>query len=241
MDPTNSPRDVVNKLAPTEPGAPAADDHDRIGPPAPEVIARGYELDTYDTRSVLSVPLLVILFFVLAFGTVTVLFNVIAYPKPDGSAHPIASETNKAPLTDRLKRNYRGPTNGSGQPGLEPARPLHRGELARAFTQTPVAGAEGNSPELHPEDLRLARDKFPALYAEGAGKLPFDKSGELSDDALKAYFPVQAAGTVPANSRFLPTGSNAGRGAEGSVVVVPELPKPPAPPVPPVPPKGGKP
>ncbi len=210
------------------------DDHMPSGPPAPEVIARGYELDTYDTRSVLSVPLLVILFFVLAFGTVTIIFSFIAYPKSDGSAHPIASETNKAPLNDRLKRNYRGPTNGSGQPGLEGAKQLTGGEMARAMQQKPLPGSDVNTTEPSYASQRVAKDRNPALFADGPGKLPFDKSGELSNEALKAYFPVQAAGTAPANSQFLPTGSNAGRGAEGSVVVVPELPKPPAP-------KGGKP
>src|SRR3569832_1081831 len=85
-----------------------ADDHGPSGPPPAEVIARGYEADGYDTRSVLSVPLLVILFFVLAFGTVTVIFSFIAYPKADPKAHPGAVERNKAPLDQRYARIHRG-------------------------------------------------------------------------------------------------------------------------------------
>ena len=65
--PTPSPNpgaDPVKVLAPKAPGQPSHDDHDTSGPPAPEVIARGYEEDVYDTKTVLSVPALVVFFFV---------------------------------------------------------------------------------------------------------------------------------------------------------------------------------
>src|SRR4051794_37984981 len=104
------------------PGSPPADDHSPHGPPSPEVIARGYEADVYDSKTVLSVPILVILFFVLAFGTVTVIFSFIAYPKSDDRAHPRAAGRNKAPLDDRLARIDRDPDKGNGQPRLEPLK-----------------------------------------------------------------------------------------------------------------------
>src|SRR4051812_36506717 len=88
---TGPPGAPSTPLAPKVPGSPAADEHDTSGPPAPEVIKRGYEEDVYDSKTVLSVPLLVILFFVLAFGTVSVIFYFIAYPKNgDPNAHPQA-------------------------------------------------------------------------------------------------------------------------------------------------------
>ena len=82
------PADPIGGLAPVAPGSPRADDHDVSGPPAADTIARGHEIDAYDTTSVMSVPLLVVLFFVLAFGTVSVIFYFI-FPNPaDPQAHP---------------------------------------------------------------------------------------------------------------------------------------------------------
>lgn len=239
MQPTDSPRDPVNKLAPKEPGAPAADDHDRSGPPSAEVIARGYEADTYDMKSVLSVPLLVLLFFVLAFGTVTIIFSFIAYPKGgvNAKAHPGAAERNKAPLNERLGRIQRG--GEVDQPRLEPLK-LRSGN-SRAITRPELSVAEGNSPELHPEDLIPTKDRFPALYASGDGKYGLDKTMSLADAELKTLFPVQKDGTKPASSLHVPSAANAGRGAEESCVVLPGTPQIPAggtsqaPP-----PKGGK-
>jgi hypothetical protein len=220
-------------MSSTNPTHGGHDDHMPSGPPADEVIKRGYEADTYDARTVLSVPLLVILFFVLAFGTVTILFSFIAYPKSDGKAHPVAAERGKEPLNDRLKRIDRGPNNGTGQPRLEPLK-LRDGE-SRAITRPELPVSEGNSPELHPEDLRLSKDKFPALYSEKAGEYAYDKIGAMSNDKLKELFKVQGNGTLPGRSQFAPTGANAGQGAEGSTVPLPAFPA--APPAP----KGGKP
>lgn len=203
------------------PGEPAADDHGGIGPPSQEVIARGYEADTYETGTVLSVPLLVILFFVLAFGTVTVIFSFIAYPKGGvkPNAHPGAVDRNKAPLNDRLNRIGRG--KEVDQPRLEPLK-LRSGD-ARAITRPELPVAEGNSPELHPEDLIPTKERFPELYS-AEGKYGLDKTMGLSNEGLLQLFPVQKPGTKPASSQHVPTSSNAGRGAEESSVVLPAAP-----------------
>jgi hypothetical protein len=208
------------------PGSPHADDHSPQGPPPPEVIARGYEADVYDSKTVLSVPLLVILFFVLAFATVTVIFSVIAYPKSvNAKAHPRAAELNKAPLDERLKRIDRDEEKANGQPRLEPLR--RRSGEARAISRPELP--EGNSPELHPEELRPTKgeDKFDPLFVTGPDRIGIDKTMSLSDAALKALFPVQPGASLPLNSRHVPTAANAGRGAEGSLAVSPELPKEP--------------
>jgi hypothetical protein len=206
-------------------GAPAADDHGGIGPPAPEVIARGYEADTYENSTVISVPLLVLLFFVLAFGTVTIIFSFIAYPKNgvNPNAHPGAAGRNKEPLNERLGRIHRG--GEVDQPRLEPLK--KREGDARGMPRPETA--EGNSPELHPEDLIPNKDRFPSLYAGGDGRLGLDKTMSLSDEGLKQYFSVQKAGTKPPVSQHVPTASNAGRGAEGSQVILPTTPNVPAP------------
>lgn len=211
-----------------------------IGGPDQDTVKRGYEADTYDAKSVISVPLLVILFFVLAFGTVTVLFRWLAYPPGDPKAHPVASERNKAPLNDRMARIGRG--KEVDQPRLEPLR-LRTGDDTKSRGITRPEAKEGNSPELHPEDLIATPERFPALFQSAAGKYGLDRTMALGDDALAKLFPVAKAGTQLPSSLTASTGSNAGRG------VPPALPKadppptkpkdvtpvPPAP-VPPVPP-----
>ena len=219
---------------PQPPGAPHSDDHDGLsGPPPQDVIARGYEADVYDARTVLSVPFLVILFFVIAFAVVSAIFYFIAYPKPNPKANPLAVERNDVPLNDRLERIDRGPKNGSGQPRLEPLR-LRSGN-PRVITRPELPVADGNSPELHPEDLWVTPERFPALFVAGGGRYGLDRTMGLDDKVLEKLFPVQKSGTAPLDSHHVPTASNAGRGAAGSLVVPPGSanPQPPAPAPPP--------
>ncbi|MBN9122070.1 MAG: hypothetical protein J0I06_23505 [Planctomycetes bacterium] len=213
-------------MQPTNPASqPAADDHAPMGPPPPEVIARGYEADVYDAKSVISVPLLVVFFFVLAFGTVTVIFRFIAYPKADPRVHPAAAERNKRPLNERLAGigHDDQAKQTREQPRLEVLRQRTGGDLARAITRPETA--EGNSPELHPEDLRATKEHYPALFQTGGGKYGIDKVLDLGDDKLKALFPVQADGSRPIDSQHAPSASNAGRGGGESPVVRPPVPK----------------
>lgn len=219
-------------VPPAPPGQPQPDDHAPHGPPSKEVIDRGYEEDVYDARTVLSVPLLVILFFVLAFGTVSILFAFIAHPKPSGKAHPAAAEANRRAINERLKDNYRGPENGEGQPRLEPLKV--RDGQSRAITRPELPVSEGNSPELHPEDLRVSKDKFPALYNTGPNKYGLDRTMELPSEALAKLFPARQGTNAsrPLNSQHTPTAANAGRGAEESTAETPGPEKPPTAPAP---------
>lgn len=210
--------DPVNQLAPKEPGAPSADDHDTSGPPAPEVIARGYEEDVYDAKTVLSVPALVVVFFVLAFGTVTVLFSFISKPAADPNAHPQAKARNEADLNARLHRIGRG--REVDQPRLEPLREREsRGKAdATAITRPEKPGV--NSPELHPEDLIPNKDRHPELYQGGGVSL--DKVFAVSDEGLKGLFKSSSAplSEDPPYSSY--SGSDAGRSAHRGRVVQPE-------------------
>jgi hypothetical protein len=208
----------------TTPGAPMPDDHGAMGAPSPATVARGYEEDVYDSRTVLSVPILVILFFVLAFGTVTILFGFIAYPKGSAGAHPEAAERNKRPLNERLMDNDRGlgsAKTGDGQPRLEPLR-LRSGP-ARAITRPELPA--GNSPEIHPEDIRPSKERFPAMYGEGGSGVGIGQVMGLDQAALKSLFPVQKGATTLPASEHVPTLANAGRGASESKVILPPLPK----------------
>jgi hypothetical protein len=198
--------------------APKADEHGPSGGPAPEVIKRGYEEDVYDSRSVISVPLMVILFFVLAFGTVTILFGFLRHSPNDPNAHPAASERNKAPLNDRIGRIHRG-SKDVNQPGLEPMR--QRAGDARAMSQPELPGV--NSPEIHPEDLRATKDRYPDLFKTEPGRMGIDQTMQLSDTQLRALFPAKD-GPGATHSQHLPTAANAGRGAAESVAKPPALP-----------------
>ena len=85
-------------------GLPQDDGHGgELGRRLPETIARGHEIDAYDTNSVLSVPLLVVLFFVLAFGTVSMIFYFI-FPSeagPERASDGRWSEHRQRSSTDR--------------------------------------------------------------------------------------------------------------------------------------------
>jgi hypothetical protein len=228
MSTTNpdSPRDPVNQLAPTEPGAPAADDHDRSGPPDPAVIKRGYEEDNYDTRSVISVPIMVIVFFVLAFGTVTILFQFLAPTPDDPRAHPAVVERNDQSLPKRIAEL---PRRGR----LEPMR-IRTGN-SHAITRPAVAdgmAANENSREIHPDDIIPSPTNTPTLYKSewlGTGK---QFARITIDDAMAAAAKadlLKAApdGTRPPASNKVPTAANAGVGFGYSKAVPPALPNPP--------------
>lgn len=222
---------TVSGLAPTEPGSPKADDHTGGGAPSTETIARGHEEDRYDAISVLSVPLLVVIFFVLAFTTVSVIFYFI-YPSPnDPSVHPQARERNSAPLPERIGRIYRG-SKDVDQPRLEPLRMRTGDDRAITRPETPT----GNSPELHPEDIRPNATNTPALYRFGWVDANKTVARIALDDAMdilvaKNMLPLSKTPSSPHGSENVPTASNAGRGDGPSRSTPPQ--------VPPVPP-GGK-
>lgn len=181
-----------------------------LAQPDPEVIARGHEADGYDPTSVWSVPLLVVLFFVLAFVTTTILFYYLAPQPASPDTHPLAAERNKAPLEERLARITRG--GEVDQPRLEPLR-IRTGD-ARAITrpEAPV----GNSPEIHPEDLRPSPTTTPDLYRRGwldpnktAARVTIDEAMRLCLE--RNLLPVRKDAMLPPRSTQLPTSANAGR------------------------------
>jgi hypothetical protein len=195
------------------PGQPSPDDSHGFGKPDAETVKRGYEIDRYDTTSVLSVPVLVIFFFVLAFVTTTILFGYFTRSVNFPDAHPQAVERNQASTNERIARINRG-SKDVDQPRLEPLR--QRGPNSRAIT-SPEVGS--NPPYLHPEDVRAEPGRTPELF--GKAKVPIDKIIAAAD---KNLFPVQKEQSGPLPSTNVPTASNAGRGADHAVVVEPKLP-----------------
>jgi hypothetical protein len=213
MSTTNPPpgHDPVGALAPRQPGSPTPDDSNHGGGPSQAVIQRGYEADGYDTKSVISVPVLVIGFFVLAFTCVTILFAYFRHGPDDPLAHPQAVEANSKSLNERIaatpKRGRPEPlqmeNDGGGNPRRDP----------RAITRPPVA--EGNPPEFHPEQIRPSPVNTPTLYetkwldGNKFARVPIDDATTLW---LKSGVKVREGATPPTPSYEVPSGSNAGRG-----------------------------
>lgn len=207
------------------------DDHGGIGPPSAEAVRLGYEPDRYDTKSVVSVPILVILFFVLAFGTTTVVFMLMSKPGADPSANPLAVERNQANINERLTRTNRG-SHDVDQPRLEPLR-ARKGD-PRAITSSQEL--DGNPPYLHPEDNRADAARTPELFRMGwvdpakkdtarvAISAVMDAPDKVTIAAGKPLFPTSKNGTRPPASDHTPSAANAGRGAENATSTPPKLP-----------------
>jgi hypothetical protein len=203
-------------------GGSKPDDHDGFGRPSAESLRLGYEPDGYHTGSVVSVPVLVVVFFVLAFGCTTGLFMFFSKVTTDPAAHPMARERNQAELGDRLKRIGRG--SEVDQPRLEPLR-VRTGN-SRAITR-PEDPNGGNPPYVYPEDSRADAARTPELYrtgwADADRKVAQVPLAAVLDGAAPKLFPFQDHGSRPTSSTHVPTGSNAGRGAEHSEVVMPRV------------------
>ncbi|MCE9564662.1 MAG: hypothetical protein K8U57_21730 [Planctomycetes bacterium] len=204
-------------------GPGAADDHGGMGQPSAEALRLGYEPDGYHTASVISVPVLVIVFFVLAFGTTTVLFYFFSKSVAEPTTHPMAAERNGAPLNERMKRIGTG--SEVDQPRLEPLR-TRTGDN-RAITRPEDPNGE-NPPYMHPEDNRADLARFPELFRLGWADKDHKFAHVPLNDVLAGQvpnlFPVQKAGSRPLTSQHLPTAANAGRGAEHSEAELPKLP-----------------
>jgi hypothetical protein len=190
-------------------------------------IARGHEIDAYDTMSVLSVPLMVVVFFALAFTTVTIVFYFVSKSQDDPQANPMAVKDNSEPLDVKLGHIHRDKNLEKDQPRLEPL--VIRDGDPRIFGR-PLA-ATGNSPEIHPEDIHANKTNTPELFKTGpidqektASRITIDEAMKLAVD--KNLFPAQKAGTAKPNTTNVPSEANAGRGAGESSADPPKLPNP---------------
>ena len=189
-------------------------------------IRRGHEADVYDNKSVLSVPALVIFFFVLAFGVVSIIFYFLSGSVVEPEANPLAVEQNNRPLNQRLGDiHLDGPVN---QPRLEPLRMREGTEKAITSPPTPL----GNSPELHPEDIIPSKENTPELFASGPSpdkgfnRIPIDEAMKkaIGEEGKHTLFPTQPKIVMPPKSTNVPSEANAGRGFGPSTVVLPSLP-----------------
>jgi hypothetical protein len=194
----------------------------------PDAVRAGHEPDVFDVKPILGIPGAVVATFVVAFLVAASVYGYFAATKTnaDPMANPQAVARNEAPLDERLSRIDRQGLDKDkyrevDQPRLEPLRRL-AGE-GQSTTQPPLP--TGNSPEIHPEDIRpdLRPEKVPGLFRSGwvgAGK----KAARIPiTDALKLAADKKVAGTVlpvrkdpiklPTSDQ-LPSSANAGRGGQ---------------------------
>jgi hypothetical protein len=210
----------MNTTNPQHGSAPQADDHGASGPPPAETIARGHEIDAYDTTSVISVPLLVVLFFVLAFGTVSVIFYFIFPTQEDLTAHPMAVERSKQGVSERHEN--------IPSPRQDNFRELEGNSRSITSRERP----DVNSPNLHPEDIRANPSNTPALYKTGwvdpgksVARISIDEALALAaENKGNKILPVTKTPDHLRGSMHVPTAANAGRGADGSLAEPPQLP-----------------
>lgn len=133
---------------------------------ADDSIKAGHEPDRFRVSSVLYVPLLLVVFVLLAFGTVTLTFNYLTVKPPmDVSANRLAAAESQRNLNERFAAiSSTDPNARVAQPRLEylkqTANDASDPPFARSKRPIPAVGATW---ELYPEDLRPENFVDPTL------------------------------------------------------------------------------
>ncbi|MBX9581690.1 MAG: hypothetical protein K2X87_15415 [Gemmataceae bacterium] len=190
----------------------------------PSAVRAGHEPDVFQVAPILSIPLAVVVTFVIAFGVATAVFFFVLKPddgrSEDPFAHPEAKARNDAPLDQRLARLDRAGADSNtrfrelDQPRLEPLRLKEYDGQVTSRTDLPA----GNQPEIHPEDI--APGRYPGLQRGGwvepgkVARLPIGEAIKLagSDKGLNGQlFPVRKDPSRPVPWPDRAQESNAGR------------------------------
>jgi hypothetical protein len=196
-----------------------------LGAVNPDAMKAGHEPDnTFAVKPILGVPLAVVITFVIAFSVAAGAFAYFRTPEPDRYAHPDAIEKAKQGTNDRLSAIDRAGLQKNDlrqvdQPRLEPLKRLEADGLFHLRVPMPT----GNSPEIHPEEIKP--DRVAALQSAGYAdkdhkfaKIPIADAMRIAV-ADKAMFPVQKNGSKPTPTADKPSSSNGGAGVQ------PALPK----------------
>ena len=175
---------------------------------------------------ILSIPLAVVVTFVIAFAVATAVFFFVFKPEAeraeDRFAHPEGKARNTAPLNQRLARTDRAGAD-SNLPGREVDQPrleVLRIKEADGQTTTRPDLPKGNSPELHPEDVSF--DRYPGLQQGGwvkgqegkVARLPIGEAIKVAGTDKKLneqLFPVRKDPSKPVPWADRAQESNAGR------------------------------
>lgn len=215
------------------------DPHD-IQPPGADKqsIQAGHEPDQFRVRTVLYVPLLLVVSALLAFAVVTVtFFNLVQKPDGDPAANREATALADRTLNARFARTSSTDPNAAvKQPRLEYLKQTEesgaKDDPAYMRSKRPVE-ADGATWELRPEDLRPGNYVDPTLHR----KILVETGWVDPQKKTTAHIPIaEAMAAVVANKKYLPVRkdpvrvaattdgkaklSNAGRGGLATPVVV---------------------
>jgi hypothetical protein len=240
MSTTNPGGDAPRPVEGPRPGAGPEWPHDATRLDAPDdsaggggvnaaAIRAGHEPDAFYVKPILSIPLAVVVTFVIAFGVVTVIFAFVMVSRADPTAHPAIVKENEKPINDQLagidRKGANGNPNVKSDNSRNEANQLLE-ESGQTITRFPLKNGY-NSPVLHAEDVNpaLRPDKVPGLTtaAPGTGTVTIDKAmADAGGDQKTSLVPVRKDPVKLAGSDPRPTGANAGRGVSPKPPKFPE-------------------
>jgi hypothetical protein len=167
----------------------------------------GYEPDTFSIKPVLAVPIAVIITGVIAYVVTWLLFANIFDPKINNPepTFEAAAKRNAEPLNDRLGRiSSTDPKAEFQQPRLEglvqtqKAKPDPNRDYTITAEFTPMLPTkEGNSPQVHADDLRPERIKELNTTEPAPGGVPRVPIDQAIADLVKGKLLPAREGALP--------------------------------------------
>lgn len=207
----------------------APDDSGSGGDVSTAAIKAGHEPDVFYVKPILSIPLAVVVAFVVAFGVCAIVFGIVMVSPTDPMAHPAAVKESELPLNEQMAQVDRVGENANPYVKVDNSRNEANQLLednGQTITRLPLQNGY-NSPILHAEDVNpsLRPEKVPALTTAAPGTVTIDKAlTEAAGDKKNNVLPVRKDASKPVKSDAKPTGANAGRGPSPRAPKLPEAP-----------------
>jgi hypothetical protein len=188
-------------------------------------VERGHELDTFNVKPILMVPVVLGVAALIAYGVVTIVFNsVVSEMKPSGGDQR-AEKKYSAPINERLDRTSSTSDKAEvKQPRLEGLKRYKFGDQP-VFNRSFLPEEEGNSPEYHPEDMRADRwerlNEYAVEKSKGADGKEVERTRIPIDVAMSALLEMKDSLKVSSKavdskknpSQATPNTANSGRGS----------------------------
>jgi hypothetical protein len=134
----------------------------------PESIKAGHEADVVHVRTILYVPVALVITFALCYGVVTLIVNYMRSPSRNPAGTSLAANYNRTAVQqDELNKQLdrissTDPKADVRAPRLEGLDTLS--SKVAPYVESSVPTKEGNSPHYHPEDLRAGSKKADGSY-----------------------------------------------------------------------------
>jgi hypothetical protein len=127
----------------------------------PEAVKQGFEQDTVHVRTILYVPIVLVIAFAFAFGTVTLIINYMREPSKTPPANALAAERDSAPLPERIERISSDPKEKPAyrQPRLDGLDRLKTNidpmtnKPVPPWVESTQPTKTGNSPDYYPDAM----------------------------------------------------------------------------------------